>query len=143
MSSIWIWWHVATEQILNFVTLIDLFKLTKKNFIECSKWSIVPKNCIWLHICMCRIAFIDIMQAMCFLLDCLHGIGLLEAFTNDKTTTKSIHKYGFVPLRNEKLFIYYSSILGSNNLIDPKGFANVDPIFFESSHIGKVSILCF
>lgn len=90
-----------------------------------------------------RIAFIDIMQAMCLLLDCLHGIGLLETFTNGRTTIKSIHNYGLFPLKNEKLFIYYSLVLGSNNLIDPKGFANVDPIFFGSSCIGKVSILSF
>ncbi len=108
----------------------------KKNFTGCSKWSTVPKNCIWLHICMCRIdrtAFINIMQAMCLLLDCLHGIGLLETFTNGRKTTKSIHKYGFSPMRNEKLFIYYSLVLGSNNLIDPNRLADVDPIFFGSS----------
>jgi hypothetical protein len=90
-----------------------------------------------------RIAFIDIMQAMCFLLDFLHGIGLVETFTNGRTTTKSIHKYGFSPMRNEELFIYYSLVLGSNNLIDLKGLANGDPIFFGSSCVCKMSILCF
>jgi hypothetical protein len=71
---------------------------------------------------MCQIdrtIVIDIMQAMCFLLDCLHGINLLETFTNGRTTTKSIHIYGLFPMRNEELFIYYSLVLGSNNLIVP------------------------
>jgi hypothetical protein len=127
----WIWWHATIEQILNCVILIDLFKLTKKNSTRCSKWSTVPKKCIWLHVCMCQIDITTFIDVMCFLLDCLHGICLLETFTNGGTTTKSIHRYGLFPMRNEELFIYYSLVLGSNYI---RTYNRYDHVAISRSH---------